>query len=103
MGEEIKVVRSELDTQIMNLGKLSAGTRFKNSSELVKRGYSDTADALNELWTELHAVETVMMEVLEQTKTALTNAGVQFDEADWVAGQMLGQVGNATEVVQNVF
>lgn len=93
MGTEIKVNISELDGYVHRLAKLSAGTRYRNMHELSINGYSDTEDALNELFAELAAIEGVMMEVIEQTKQALTNAGVQFNEADWIAGQIIGTVG----------
>lgn len=93
MSTEIQVVKSELDGYIHRLAVLSAGTRYRNVNDLSIDGYSDTEDALNQLYQELVAVEDTMMEVLAQTKQALTNAGVQFEEADWIAGQIIGTIG----------
>lgn len=94
MEQEIKVVKSELSTQITELGRLFAGTPYKNRSAPITAGYGEMADTLNEMFAELQSIEAVMLEVLEQTKEALIKANVAFDEADLALGQMMGHVGN---------
>lgn len=96
---EVIVNQNELQSQIQKLASLSVGTRYRNTTIVVQKGYSDTIDALNELQNELIAIESVMMEIIEQTKQTMINAGVQFDEADWTAGQLVGSVGKMSGVI----
>ena len=95
MEQEIKVVKSELSAQITELGRLLAGTQYKNRSALITAGYGEMADALNAMFAEIQSIEAVMMEVLVQTKEALINADVEFSEADMTLGQIMGRIGNA--------
>ena len=50
MEQEIKVVKSELSAQITELGRLLAGTQYKNRSALITAGYGEMADALNAMF-----------------------------------------------------
>lgn len=94
MDVEIKVGQLELKEQIIQLGRLFAGTQYKSRSAPITKGYGDMADAMNEMFLELQKIEAVMMEALEQTKEALVRAEVGFNEADLALGKMLGEVGN---------
>lgn len=91
---EIKVVQQDLLNITEEIEQiLIEAAQYQNRTALIEQSRGAMADAVNELFTEMKAIERVMEEIIQQTVQALDNAGVQYNRADLIATKMAKSIG----------
>lgn len=81
---EIKIDFDKLENAIAYLNTLEKGTGYDIycTSDFINHSRGKMYKKTNEFYKKLMAVEDAMIEIIEGTKQALTNAGIEFEKAE---------------------
>ena len=93
MGKgEIRVDITSLEAEIESMRSLLSGSGYYKTGELLSRGYGNTFDAINQMYTDLKQVEDVLMELISKTASALEKGGLEMSAADIQAGTNISSI-----------